>query len=69
MSVIFAFVVMADAAGVRRASGKQAEVLNKLVNSSQHVRLEKNLKELLGHTPVQVFAGAALGALMAILFA
>lgn len=69
MSVIFAFVVMADAAGVRRAAGKQAEVLNKLVNSSEHVRLDQNLKELLGHTPVQVFAGAALGALMAILFA
>lgn len=69
LSVIFAFVVMADAAGVRRAAGKQAEVLNRLVNSSEHVKIDQNLKELLGHTPVQVFAGAALGIVMAVLFA
>ena len=69
LSVIFSLVVMADAAGVRRAAGKQAEVLNKLVNSSKHFRLEKDLKELLGHTPVQVFVGAALGILVAIIFA
>lgn len=61
MSVIFSLIVMADAAGVRRAAGKQAEVLNKLVNSSEHVQLDKQLKELLGHTPVEVLAGAALG--------
>ncbi|NLM09345.1 MAG: divergent PAP2 family protein [Clostridiaceae bacterium] len=61
LSVIFSLVVMADAAGVRRAAGRQAEVLNKLVNSSEHIQLDKQLKELLGHTPVEVFAGAALG--------
>ena len=69
LAVILAFVVMADAAGVRRAAGKQAEVLNRLVNSSKNFRLEKDLKELLGHTPVQVFIGAALGIFIAVIFA
>lgn len=61
VSVVFSLIVMADAAGVRRAAGKQAAVLNKLVNSSGHIQLDKQLKELLGHTPVEVLAGAALG--------
>lgn len=67
LSAIFSLVVMADAAGLRRAAGKQAEVLNKLVNSSEHVQLDKELKVLLGHTPVEVFAGAALGIITGIL--
>lgn len=66
LAVIFSLIVMADAAGVRRAAGKQAEVLNKLVNSTEHIQLDKQLKELLGHTPVEVFAGAALGIIMGI---
>lgn len=66
MAVIFSLIVMADAAGVRRAAGKQAEVLNKLVNSTEHIQLDKQLKELLGHTPIEVFAGAALGIIMGI---
>lgn len=69
LAVILAFIVMTDAAGVRRAAGKQAEVLNKLVYHSQDIKLEKELKVLLGHTPVQVFAGAALGMAVGILFA
>jgi acid phosphatase family membrane protein YuiD len=52
---------------LRRAAGKQAEVLNKLVNSSEHVQLDKELKVLLGHTPVEVLAGAALGIMTGIL--
>ncbi len=68
LSVIFALIVMTDAAGVRRAAGKQAEVLNKLIHHSPVVRLDKELKELLGHTPVQVFAGAVLGIAVALLF-
>ena len=68
-SVVFALVVMADAAGVRRAAGKQAALLNKLANSTKEFRAEKDLKELLGHTPVEVFAGAALGILVAVIFA
>ncbi len=67
LSAIFSLVVMVDAAGVRRAAGRQAEVLNKLVNSSEHVQLDKELKVLLGHTPVEVFAGAALGIITGIL--
>ncbi|NMA65119.1 MAG: divergent PAP2 family protein [Clostridiaceae bacterium] len=68
ISVILAFIVMADAAGVRRAAGKQAEVLNKLIYSSD-VKVEKELKVLLGHTPIQVILGAALGVLVGIVFA
>lgn len=61
LSLIFAFVVMFDAAGVRHAAGKQAEVLNKLVYHTGVIRLDKELKELLGHTPKQVLVGAILG--------
>jgi len=55
---------MYDASGVRRAAGKQAALLNKLVENFGHERLEvtgERLKELLGHTHLEVFAGAALG--------
>ena len=69
LAVIFALVVMADAAGVRRAAGKQAALLNKLANSTREFRAEKDLKELIGHTPVEVLAGGALGILVAIAFA
>lgn len=68
LSLIFAFVVMFDAAGVRHAAGKQAEVLNKLVHHTGVVRLDKELKELLGHTPIQVIFGAVLGILIGALF-
>ena len=64
ISVILSFIVMADAAGVRRAAGKQAEVLNKIIYHSREIRVDKELKVLLGHTPVQVIAGAALGILV-----
>lgn len=58
-----AVVIMSDAAGVRRAAGQQAKILNEIMDdfySSRSVP-PKRLKELLGHTPVQVFVGAALG--------
>lgn len=63
MALCFALVVMYDAAGVRRAVGIQARILNNIMNDiSQKKPLEeKKLKELLGHTPVEVFAGAMLG--------
>ena len=62
VSFVFSFIVMYDAAGVRRAAGKQAQILNQLINSKQ-VKVDTNekLKELLGHTPVQVFVGALIG--------
>jgi len=62
ISFVFSFIVMYDAAGVRRAAGKQAQILNQLINSKQ-VKVDTNekLKELLGHTPIQVFVGAIYG--------
>ena len=60
MSLIFSFVVMYDAAGVRRAAGKQAEILNYLIIEHRVPNKEK-LKELLGHTPFEVFVGGLLG--------
>jgi len=59
---VFALVVMYDATGVRRAAGKQAEILNKIVDdiySTGKVKIEK-LKEILGHDPIEVIAGASL---------
>lgn len=67
-SVVFAFIVMYDAAGIRLAASKQARVLNKIVEESfsekPHFN-EERLKELLGHTPIQVIVGAALGSFLA----
>jgi len=70
ITLVFALIVMYDAAGVRRAAGKQAAVLNEIVAELQAHRgiTEKKLKELLGHTPVEVIAGAALGILVSVLF-
>jgi len=63
VAAVISIVVMHDAAGVRRAAGRQAAVINKIVENieNQGVILDKKLKELLGHSPVEVFAGAALG--------
>jgi acid phosphatase family membrane protein YuiD len=63
IALIFSFVVMYDAAGVRRAAGRQAVVLNRLVQDLVHMRgvQEQELRELLGHTPVEVLVGAVLG--------
>ena len=68
ISVAFALVVMHDAAGIRRAAGKQAEALNFLFSKleSQGVTFDKKLKELLGHSPLEVFAGAILGIIVAL---
>ena len=60
----YAFIVMYDAAGVRRAAGKQAACLNKIIMDLYKQDLQEaggKLKELLGHTPMQVFAGAIFG--------
>ena len=70
LSVAVALVVMYDAAGIRRAAGKQAAVLNEIVAELQAHRgiTEEKLKELLGHTPVEVIAGAILGIIVSTLF-
>lgn len=71
IAAIFSIVVMYDAAGVRRAAGKQAEVINLLVGSIENtgIKLDKKLKELLGHSPIEVAVGAVLGIVVAIIFA
>lgn len=63
ISVIFAMVVMYDAAGVRRAAGKQAKILNKIIETPglTNVQVQERLLEALGHTPLQVIVGAILG--------
>ena len=68
IAFVFGIVVMYDAAGVRRAAGKQAGILNQLIYSNQ-VKVDTNekLKELLGHTPVEVFVGAFWGIFLAII--
>ena len=63
IAVVFSIVVMYDAAGVRRAAGKQAELLNKIVETPglTGVEVSGKLVEVLGHTPKQVLVGAILG--------
>lgn len=70
LAVVLAGIVMYDAAGVRRAAGKQAKVINKLVKEMKvsHTVRDIRLKELLGHTPLEVLAGATLGIIIAYLF-
>ena len=63
IAIIMAFVVMYDAAGVRRAAGKQARILNKIIETPglSTLEVQEKLVEVLGHTPVQVFVGAIIG--------
>jgi acid phosphatase family membrane protein YuiD len=67
IAISYAFVVMYDAAGVRRAAGKQAEILNIILKDviEHKVLKEERLKELIGHTPVEVIIGAILGVIIA----
>ncbi len=70
MSLVYALVVMYDAIGIRREAGKHADLLNELLLISVIKDLYKQrekLKELLGHTPIEVFAGALIGVVMALL--
>lgn len=69
LAFIIAFVVMYDACGVRRAAGKQAELLNKLVETPglTGVQVSERLVEVLGHTPVQVFVGAIIGIIVGLI--
>lgn len=65
MAAIFSLVVMYDAIGVRQESGKQAKVINDMIELFAHMGkdmdIETQLKEFIGHTPFQVFCGAVLG--------
>ncbi len=69
VAFVFAAVVVYDATGVRQAVGRQAEVLNRIIEDLYHGRAVRpdRLRELLGHTPVEAMAGAAIGISIAIL--
>ena len=69
-TVVVALIVMYDAAGVRRAVGVQAGILNRILRELKDRRpkeVEHDVRELLGHTPIQVFYGAMVGVLVAVL--
>ena len=65
MSFLFSMVVMIDATGVRRETGEQAKILNQMMKqlfeSKNSEEWNRTLKELVGHTPLQVIAGAGVG--------
>jgi len=68
IAVVVAIIVMYDAMGVRYETGEQSKIINQLINewmdqTSEAIPLlkDKKLKEMVGHTPVEVLAGAALG--------
>ena len=68
LAAAFALVVMFDAQGVRRATGKQASVLNKMMDDIywQGKTQESRLRELVGHTPIEVIIGSLLGIVIAV---
>lgn len=72
VSAIVAIIVMYDARGVRLETGKQAQVLNEVMEILQimgkKMSYEDKLKEFVGHTPVQVAVGALLGILIALIY-
>jgi acid phosphatase family membrane protein YuiD len=65
VAVMFAIIVMGDAAGVRRETGEQSKIINRitkeLLSPSSPEEFDRTLKELVGHTPLQVCVGSALG--------
>lgn len=70
IAVMLAIIVMYDAMGVRRETGKQGRVLNEMMevfmNMGKQIGVEERLKEFVGHTPLQVLMGAILGTLIAV---
>lgn len=74
MSFFFAFIVMYDAMGVRRETGEQSRILNEMIqqwfqkgDQLQSIDPMKQLKEFVGHTPLQVFIGAIIGGIVAVI--
>lgn len=67
--MVFSFIVMYDAANVRFEAGKQAAVINQITKLLENPNLnpEERLKEILGHTPLQVLAGGILGILVSVI--
>lgn len=71
ISFILAIIVMYDAAGVRRQTGTQASVINEIVNRifvEGEKITEKDLKEIVGHTPIEVFGGVIVGFAVALIY-
>ena len=66
--LFFSLIVMYDAAGLRRAAGRQATLLNRILH--EHIQLpgppHERLRELLGHTPIEVLVGALIGVLFSL---
>ncbi len=61
---VLSFIVMYDATGVRRSAGEQAQTLNQLIThlfDQKQIPIDTTVKEILGHTPLQVIIGAILG--------
>ena len=69
LGAIVSLVVMYDASGVRRAAGKHAKIINEMLAGIENsgIVLDKKLKEMLGHTPIEVLCGAILGITVALL--
>lgn len=69
LAVVFSFIVMYDAAGVRRAAGKQASLLNKIISTPglTTIQVQERLVEVLGHTPIQVVVGALIGIIVGLI--
>jgi uncharacterized protein len=70
IAVAIAMVVVYDAAGIRRQAGKQARIINAIIDdfASGHPLKEEQLREMLGHTPLQVIGGVVLGFVIVQLF-
>ncbi len=78
-AVVFAIIVMYDAAGIRRHAGEQAIAINKLEEEigkyidrwplGRHEEYQKKLKEMLGHQPIEVFMGSILGIVIGVIAA
>jgi acid phosphatase family membrane protein YuiD len=69
IALVFSLVVMYDAIGIRQEAGKHADLLNELLRIAvirDAYQQREQLKELLGHTPLEVFAGALIGVMMAL---
>ena len=67
LAIVLAMVVIYDATGIRRQAGKHAEMNNAMLRdlATGHMVQQEQLKEVLGHTPLQAFGGGALGLIVA----
>ena len=67
LAIVLAMVVIYDATGIRRQAGKHAELINAMLRdlATGHMVQQEQLKEVLGHTPLQAFGGGALGLIVA----